>query len=482
MVFEMHLIGANIGGYRSFWGGRPPFPDIVELKFDKQANLFIGPNASGKTSALRDIAGMLTGREPGRFGFGYSVYPGKIPQRAGLPPSGRDPGIGPTLRRGVSVSDDWAYDLESGIPVAPVIYVPAERVSRRPVRQGHPTMHSPAEFASELSSRRIKSWIEEDKLTVPSWISELSLIALWSNLETDYSDGSIFWAEVVQQAIDTMSNISITDPRIDSTIKEIIDISHHCASDIADGLLEDKWEDLGTRVYPTGYVMVGDPIVYGDGLDLSEMSSGTENTIWWVRYIALKLWWIWYKLTLLNPDTAEYPYDWHRKPAVLFIDEIENHLHPTWQRRVIPALLEYFPGLQIFATTHSPFVVAGLKAGQVHLFNRDENGVVTPTTNTEDIVGWTADEILRTYMGVHDPTDVETASAAAELRKLRDEGPWEDDHAEQDRQDRMRELRVAVDTNVLSGPRVAEDERFAATLESILERYRQSTDLNQENG
>ena len=89
-----------------------------------------------------------------------------------------------------------------------------------------------------------------------------------------------------------------------------------------------------------------------------------------------------------------------KKPAILLIDEIENHLHPTWQRRVIPALLEHFPGLQIFATTHSPFVVAGLKAGQVHLLNRDENGVVTATTNTEDIIGWTADEILRVFMGV----------------------------------------------------------------------------------
>ena len=138
--------------------------------------------------------------------------------------------------------------------------------------------------------------------------------------------------------------------------------------------------------------------------------------------------------------------------------------------------------MQIFATTHSPFVVAGLEKGQVHLLNRDQNGVITATTNTEDIIGWTADEILRTYMGVHDPTDDATASAAAELRKLRDEGPRGDAQNEQERQDRMRELRVAVDTNVLSGPRVAEDERFAATLESILERYRQSTDLNQENG
>ena len=73
-------------------------------------------------------------------------------------------------------------------------------------------------------------------------------------------------------------------------------------------------------------------------------------------------------------------YWWEKKPAILLIDEIENHLHPTWQRRVIPALLEHFPGLQIFATTHSPFVVAGLKAGQVHLLKRDENGTTPPPT------------------------------------------------------------------------------------------------------
>ena len=68
--------------------------------------------------------------------------------------------------------------------------------------------------------------------------------------------------------------------------------------------------------------------------------------------------------------------------------------------------------MQIFATTHSPFVVAGLKAGQVHLLNRDANGVVTASTNTENIEGWTADEILRVYMGVHEPTDELTAQAA----------------------------------------------------------------------
>ena len=58
----------------------------------------------------------------------------------------------------------------------------------------------------------------------------------------------------------------------------------------------------------------------------------------------------------------------------------------------------------------------------MHLLKRDENGRVTATTNTEDIVGWTADEILRNLMGVDDPTDDDTAAAARELRELRTRG------------------------------------------------------------
>ena len=210
----------------------------------------------------------------------------------------------------------------------------------------------------------------------------------------------------------------------------------------------------------------------GDNLYIGELSTGTQGIFIWVFFWAIKM-------------ASKYNFvpDWQNRPGILLIDEIENHLHPTWQRRVIPALLKHFPGLQIFATTHSPFVVAGLRAGQVHLLNRDANGVITASSNTEDIIGWTADEILRVFMGVDDPTDDATAAAARELRQLRDAGPHPDERQEEQRQARMRDLRQQVDNSLLAGgPRAAEDERFAANLAGILERYRQSRDLNQENG
>ena len=210
----------------------------------------------------------------------------------------------------------------------------------------------------------------------------------------------------------------------------------------------------------------------GDNLYVGELSTGTQGIFTWVFFWAIKM-----------AATYNFVSDWQNRPGILLIDEVENHLHPTWQRRVIPALLRHFPGLQIFATTHSPFVVAGLKAGQVHLLNRDANGVITASSNTEDVIGWTADEILRVFMGVDDPTDDATAAAARELRQLRDAGPQPDERQEEQRQARMRELRQQVDGSLLAGgPRAAEDERFAENLAGILERYRLSRDLNQENG
>jgi hypothetical protein len=128
-------------------------------------------------------------------------------------------------------------------------------------------------------------------------------------------------------------------------------------------------------------------------------------------------------------------------------------------------------------------VVAGREAGQVHLLKRDENGRVTATTNTEDIVGWTADEILRTMLGVDDPTDERTANAAQELRRLRKEWPRDTPEKEEERQQRMRELRELVDRDLLAGgPMARQREIFEQQFAEALRKYQESQSLNQENG
>ena len=457
-------------------GEAPPFDGQVDLKFHEHVNVFIGANASGKSTLLQKVLDNYRTEWAGD-----NLATTSKPELSYI---NNQPVHLTSSEHCVFALEDHDADDHRG--KYDVIIVPATRVryGEAPKKDGPITDSDTHDFfgVESLSKVFYQDYIH-------STVSALYRTIEGSPIEDEavvdghqYSD-----YELLHTFVET---VATEEPRKAGIgLHEALALAHSCAKDICREIVTGSTplNDLAVREVesesglpkPEAQFELGVRVQTNDmhhgrrvpSLDMTSLSAGTEGTLWWTRLIALSLLFM-----------HEFNPGWQKRQAILLIDEIENHLHPTWQRRVIPALLEHFPGLQIFATTHSPFVVAGLKAGQVHLLNRDENGVITATTNTEDIVGWTADEILRTYMGVHDPTDDATASAAAELRKLRDEGPQGDDHAEQERQDRMRELRVAVDTNVLSGPRVAEDERFAATLESILERYRQSTDLNQENG
>lgn len=69
-------------------------------------------------------------------------------------------------------------------------------------------------------------------------------------------------------------------------------------------------------------------------------------------------------------------------PGVVLIDEVELHLHPSWQQSVLPTLMEIFPNVQFIVTTHSPQVLTSiaakhiriLKDGVVHSFTDETEG------------------------------------------------------------------------------------------------------------
>ena len=62
-------------------------------------------------------------------------------------------------------------------------------------------------------------------------------------------------------------------------------------------------------------------------------------------------------------------------PGIVCIDEIELHLHPAWQRRILKSLMETFPACQFIVSTHSPQVLAGVEARHIRLLEPGENGV-----------------------------------------------------------------------------------------------------------
>lgn len=91
------------------------------------------------------------------------------------------------------------------------------------------------------------------------------------------------------------------------------------------------------------------------------------------------------RLALANPDLAD-PLQGH---GVVLIDELELHLHPKWQREILQRLHQTFPNVQFVATTHSPFVIQSLEAGELVNLDPDDGEYADRSLEdiAEDIMG-----------------------------------------------------------------------------------------------
>lgn len=84
-------------------------------------------------------------------------------------------------------------------------------------------------------------------------------------------------------------------------------------------------------------------------------------------------------------------------PGLLLIDEVENHLHPRWQKRFVPCLRELFPNVQVVATTHSPFVLASVDNARTYVCRYEPaEGTCVVVDETERYGIRPIDEILLT--------------------------------------------------------------------------------------
>lgn len=96
---------------------------------------------------------------------------------------------------------------------------------------------------------------------------------------------------------------------------------------------------------------------------------------------------------------------YHLTNAIVLIDEVELHLHPSWQQRVLPDLMRIFPNTQFIVTTHSPQVVSSVPHEHIRVL---ENGKIYDVTDVTE--GVDAGRILDEVFGV-DPLPLQNAWA-----------------------------------------------------------------------
>ncbi len=128
----------------------------------------------------------------------------------------------------------------------------------------------------------------------------------------------------------------------------------------------------------------------------SNLSDGQRNVLALVGDLAVKA-------VKLNHETLGDE-TLVRTPGVVLIDELDLHLHPTWQRVVLENLRTTFPNLQFIATTHSPFIVQTLREGELVMLE----GQPIPEVGNRGI-----DAIARGLMGVKHP---ETSQRYLEMK------------------------------------------------------------------
>lgn len=126
--------------------------------------------------------------------------------------------------------------------------------------------------------------------------------------------------------------------------------------------------------------------------------------------------------------------------AVFLLDEVESHLHPAWQRRILPAWQRLFPKSQIFVATHSPFVIASLNHGWIHCLKPSESGTVLVEEPRSASEGDSYIFVLEEIMGIKEWYDPETEQLLSEFRLRRNEALAGDATAAQE----ARKLAVAL--------------------------------------
>ena len=161
-------------------------------------------------------------------------------------------------------------------------------------------------------------------------------------------------------------------------------------------------------------------------LSIELLSDGVKSMLAMVADIA-------YRCSKLNPHFANAS---QSTKGVVLIDEVDMHLHPSWQQNVLHDLQTIFPAIQFIVTTHSPQVLSTVQKENIRLIDSSKTEAIKPFINPygkqsivalEDIMNVTSlpskelvEEVgvLEEYMKIINSGDVNNSSLESMRKKL----------------------------------------------------------------
>jgi energy-coupling factor transporter ATP-binding protein EcfA2 len=293
----------------------------AEIPLDERVTVIVGANASGKTTLMEALASITNGDDEGlsEFPLRHGAGHGEIAlyESGGRSAIAKWDSKQAEPRRLPTDRHVFLYGRYRRVPIAE-----SERESRN---------LTDAEYLDELASHADKA--RTTTLTRPD-----------NRLLQDvagYLRGLNF-GRSADPRLDTLwSRLNAALPEMDASISEI------------------KMEQGDLHLIPK-IVRNGVP------LELTQLSDGYQAIIVIVLDLMLR-----YAYLFLEENSLA-------GSALVGIDEIDLHLHPRWQRTVLPQLTALFPNTQFVLTTHSPIVVqAAIDQGFTVLRLMEKDGAVT---------------------------------------------------------------------------------------------------------
>lgn len=156
-------------------------------------------------------------------------------------------------------------------------------------------------------------------------------------------------------------------------------------------------------------------------LPVSLLSDGVRSMISLTADLA-------WRCTKLNPQFGRDAS--LKSPGIVMIDEVDMHLHPQWQQRVIASLRRAFPNIQFIVTTHSPQVLSTVHRENIRLLGTNEAGQMTVSEPLADSYGEPSNDVLQAIMHVDPQPPVPEKAQLERLTELVDQGLSDDTEAQ----------------------------------------------------
>lgn len=398
----MNLTKLSLKNYRRF--------DEFEISFDPELTVIAARNGQGKTSVLEAIVAAL-GPFVGAFDQGVSKH------------------IERTDARYVRVGG--GFESEQQFPVVINAQLGDPEVhwqralngpkSRTTTREAEPlaawgrALQTMLRNTSEVSlpivryysSRRL--WVSHKNVSSKAVLTEsrtagyedcLSVFSTFAQLQEWMRKATLAALQQKQQPGYEHSNL---EPRLQGIRDAVNNV-----------MAEEGWSDFHYSLTFEGLSMSHPDHA---ALPLSLLSDGVRAMITLVADLALRC-------ARLNGHLKE------RAPrettGIVLIDEVDLHLHPAWQQRVIASLRSAFPKIQFIVSTHSPQVLSTVKRENTRIVYQNTQGQWQAVCPSQEVKGVESAVALNDVMGVNPIPPVEEAQWLADYTAKIENGTHED--------------------------------------------------------